>query len=200
MITRADNFVVVRHVADGPLMKWILQSGLIHEEVALVQPAYQPASHYEGTLGAIAFTPSTLERDGVRFSNFTFSAVQFGTPSYDTNQSYLITDLTDIMPNPRFWEPSGYFVPSGTNFLALHGELGKTNVGTVAYTEEGVPYFDNSLLWKLGFDVTVTAPNKAISPKQLGNDQSRQLTDASPNGSCTASRAFRPVTRKPLRI
>ena len=42
-IARHNNHVYVPDVHDGPLMQWVLQSGLTQEEAALIQPAYAPS-------------------------------------------------------------------------------------------------------------------------------------------------------------
>ena len=37
-----QNFIVLRDVHDGPLMGWMLTSGLTQEEIALIQEPYEP--------------------------------------------------------------------------------------------------------------------------------------------------------------
>lgn len=39
-IARADNHVYVEDVIDGPLAEWVLGSGLLLEEAAMIQPGY----------------------------------------------------------------------------------------------------------------------------------------------------------------
>lgn len=39
-VARADNHVRVAQIKDGPVLDWILGSGLLQEEAALIQPSY----------------------------------------------------------------------------------------------------------------------------------------------------------------
>src|SRR6185295_9997746 len=40
-IARTNNLVRVMEVHDGPLVDWLLHSGLLQEEAALIQPSYE---------------------------------------------------------------------------------------------------------------------------------------------------------------
>jgi hypothetical protein len=58
-IVQANNFVYVTDVHDGPLVDWILTSGLTQEEAALIQPGYYgpesppdyPSTYYTNEVG-----------------------------------------------------------------------------------------------------------------------------------------------------
>jgi hypothetical protein len=41
-IADTDNYVLVERVSSGPLLDWILRSGLTQEEAAQIQPEYAP--------------------------------------------------------------------------------------------------------------------------------------------------------------
>ncbi|MEO8444838.1 MAG: hypothetical protein ABI567_07540 [Gammaproteobacteria bacterium] len=74
-IARATPNVLVREVARGPLVSWVLASGLVQEEAALIQPAYFPPSPAAATnLGALIVSGGSLDRNGFRYENFAFSA------------------------------------------------------------------------------------------------------------------------------
>jgi hypothetical protein len=170
-IARTNNFVVVPDVHDGPLVAWILQSGLTQEEAALIQPFYGPPSNYVGPLSQFMQTGATLQYNGLRFDNFTFSSVQVGAPAVTPSNIQLITNLSDIIGPPSFANSyTGFYYPSGTNFLALHGNLGSTVISGLLGSE--------SLLWHLGFDVSVTDSSKAISAAYLTSEAENMLTSA----------------------
>lgn len=167
-IAQADNFVVLSDVRQGPFIAWVLQSGLLHEEAALIQPAYAPPAQYLGPLSDFLQGGAT-ERDGVRYDNFTFYSTQVGAAAVNPNDMQLIADLSDITSYPFPQMSFGFFHPSGTNFLALHGQLGTTS-GT------------QSILWRIGFDVSAINPTKAISAAYLSSNQYHMRTGAG-NGS-----------------
>jgi hypothetical protein len=193
-ISRANNFVVARDVNDGPLMDWILQSGFTHEEVALIQPFYGPPTHYDGPLSTYLLPGGTVERSGIRFDNFSFSASQLGSPSYNLNNMQVITNLSDIIFDGNF-DNSKYFHPTGTNFLALHGNLGTTSGS-------------DALLWHLGFDATALGASKAIGGVYLTSENLNMWTWAeealrteelrAPGGSPLPPRTFAPGIDIPL--
>jgi hypothetical protein len=173
-IARTDNFVVVPNVHDGPLVAWVLQSGLTQEEAALIQPFYGPPTHYDGPLSQFMQAGAALQYNGLRFDNFTFSSVQVGAPAVTPSNIQLITNLSDITYDPNHHlNPEGFFHPTGTNFLALHGNLGDTfDVSGGQLSSSG------SLLWHLGFDVSVTDSSNAISAVYLTSEQFNMRTIA----------------------
>jgi hypothetical protein len=67
-IQRANNFVYVTDVHEGPLVDWVLISGLTQEEAALIQPGYQPPP-FEGTIAQL-MAGGSLSRNGLRYENF----------------------------------------------------------------------------------------------------------------------------------
>lgn len=78
-IARAKPNVLVREVADGALVEWVLTSGLIQEEAALIQPAYFPPDPASATkLGDLVVPGGSFDRNGFRYQNFGFSASSAG--------------------------------------------------------------------------------------------------------------------------
>ena len=77
-IARTKPNVLVREVGDGPLVDWVLTSGLIQEEAALIQPGYYPPSTAATNLSDLVVPGASLDRDGFRYENFAFSASSTG--------------------------------------------------------------------------------------------------------------------------
>ena len=79
-IARANPNVLVMEVQDGPLVNWLLTSGLLQEEAALVQPGYYPPA--EGAdvtrLSDLVVPGAFLNRNGFRYENFSFAASSTG--------------------------------------------------------------------------------------------------------------------------
>jgi hypothetical protein len=69
-IQRANNLVYVSDVHAGPLVDWVLISGLTQEEAALIQPAYQPPG-FDNVMSNLV-TGGSIEKLGLRFDNFSF--------------------------------------------------------------------------------------------------------------------------------
>ncbi|MEM7313314.1 MAG: hypothetical protein AAF497_09205 [Planctomycetota bacterium] len=68
-IVEANNLVVVPDVVDGPLVDWILDSGLTQAEAAMIQPAYPPM--LEATLADFAAGETLATGGGLVMSNMT---------------------------------------------------------------------------------------------------------------------------------
>ena len=77
-IARTTPNVLVREVDDGPLIAWLLTSGLTREEAALIQPGYFPPSNDVTSLTALIVPGVSLDRNGFRYENFAFSASSTG--------------------------------------------------------------------------------------------------------------------------
>jgi hypothetical protein len=77
-LARATPNVLVRDVDDGPLVVWLLTSGLTQEEAALIQPGYYPPTGDAVALSALIVPGASLDRDGYRYENFAFSASSTG--------------------------------------------------------------------------------------------------------------------------
>jgi len=78
-IARRTPNVLVRDVNDGPLVSWVLTSGLIQSEAALIQPAYfPPPSAGAVRLSDLILPGASLDRDGFRYENFAFTAAAAG--------------------------------------------------------------------------------------------------------------------------
>lgn len=100
-IAQSNLFVYVDDIHSGPVVDWVLYSGLTIEEAAMIQPAYAPPPH-EATLtelslpGATLEQPGTIQQDnyffnykeaGLKFSNFRiFERGNF--PFYDYDVPY----------------------------------------------------------------------------------------------------------------
>lgn len=83
-IARAKPNVLVREVADGPLVSWVLTSGVTQEEAALIQPGYYPPTSDATKLSDLVVPGTSLDRNGVRYENFAFSATSTGGASAPT--------------------------------------------------------------------------------------------------------------------
>jgi hypothetical protein len=94
-IARANNLVYVPDVASGPLVEWILTSGLTQEEAALIQPAYLPSG--EITLAELLEPGASLERDGVRYENFSLRAQNYDAENY-TGYNPLPDAICEVVP------------------------------------------------------------------------------------------------------
>jgi hypothetical protein len=68
-LARATPNVLVRDVDDGPLVVWLLTSGLTQEEAALIQPGYYPPTGDAVALSALIVPGASLDRDGYRYEN-----------------------------------------------------------------------------------------------------------------------------------
>ena len=81
-----NNFVYVTDVSDGPLLEWVLQSGLTYEEAALIQPGYCNTGALETTVFDEAAQQSLVVGDLV-LSNITVDFVDdVPEPSSDVNR------------------------------------------------------------------------------------------------------------------
>ncbi|QDT01460.1 hypothetical protein [Adhaeretor mobilis] len=68
LIARTNNLVYVPDVQAGPIVEWVVESGLTLEEAALVQPGYEgPAP--DSTLAEL-MSGGTIIRGGLRYENF----------------------------------------------------------------------------------------------------------------------------------
>jgi hypothetical protein len=77
-IQKANNFVYVTDVRDGPLVDWVLVSGLTQEEAALIQPSYSPPLFDEGL--DVLTQGGSITKNGLRFDNFHFIAGELTDP------------------------------------------------------------------------------------------------------------------------
>jgi hypothetical protein len=71
-IQRANNFVYVTDVRNGPLVDWVLVSGLTQEEAALIQPGYYPPP-FDVALDELT-QGGSMTKNGLHFDNFHFIA------------------------------------------------------------------------------------------------------------------------------
>lgn len=81
-IQRTNCFVYVTDVRDGPLVAWVLVSGLTQEEAALIQPSYGPQYRpppFDTGLDELTQGGSII-KNGLRFDNFHFIAGELTTP------------------------------------------------------------------------------------------------------------------------
>jgi hypothetical protein len=77
-ISAANNLVFVTDVHDGPLVDWVLTSGLTQEEAALIQPSYYPPM-FDARFDALTQGES-LTRNGLHFDNFHWIAGELTEP------------------------------------------------------------------------------------------------------------------------
>jgi hypothetical protein len=79
-IQRTNNLVYVPDVHAGPLVDWVLSSGLTQEEAALIQPSYFPPL-FDAKMDALTLGGS-ITRNGLHFDNFRFIAGELTDPDY----------------------------------------------------------------------------------------------------------------------
>ncbi len=77
-IQRAGNFVYVTDVHNGPLVDWVLVSGLTQEEAALIQPSYFPPM-FDVKLDVLT-QDGSITKNGLHFDNFHFIAGELTDP------------------------------------------------------------------------------------------------------------------------
>jgi hypothetical protein len=77
-IQRANNFVFVTDVRDGPLVDWVLVSGLTQEEAALIQPSYFPPL-FDETFDVLT-QGGSITKNGLHYDNFHFIAGELLEP------------------------------------------------------------------------------------------------------------------------
>lgn len=70
-IRRNDVFVYLPDVTDGAVLAWVAASGLLHEEAAVIQPAYAPPSGPgDLNLESLAQPGASADASGLRLENF----------------------------------------------------------------------------------------------------------------------------------
>lgn len=125
-IARTNNLAYVPDVTGGPLVDWILTSGLTREEAALIQPSYLPAG--EITLAELLEPGVSLERDGVRYENFSLRAQNYDAEDY-TGFTPAPDDICEVVPQlcwPMLPPTEGGSLPNPEwiHVLAGSGEYG----------------------------------------------------------------------------
>ncbi|WP_428307825.1 hypothetical protein [Lacipirellula sp.] len=73
-IQATNNFVYVADVSNGPLVDWVLVSGLTQEEAALIQPGYYAIFNNSSPGFDSLSTGGEILHDGLVYSNFRFIA------------------------------------------------------------------------------------------------------------------------------
>lgn len=84
-IVASNNNVYVPDVSEGPLLRWVMTSGLLLEEAAMIQPTYDPPP-FDHSLTELT-GGSEIVRDGLRFHGFELSIE--GTAINQPNESGL---------------------------------------------------------------------------------------------------------------
>jgi hypothetical protein len=79
-IERTNNLVYVPDVHAGPLVDWVLISGLTQEEAALIQPSYFPPL-FDAKFDALT-QGGSLTKNGLHFDNFRFIAGELTEPDH----------------------------------------------------------------------------------------------------------------------
>ncbi len=164
-IAQSNNLVYVPDATQSAIAEWVLTSGLTFEEAALIQPGYPwPGAQFD----ASAYEPgeSTLEQDGLRFSNFRLDAQNYTvvTPKLifpvNTGATPAIAGL-GLLTGKGTFSAFGFLqhVPIGTNWLAIAG----------ANSQPALHTLNASAAIGRGQDVTVSFDVAAIDPNQRIN-------------------------------
>lgn len=94
-IARENNLVYLTDVAAGPAMEWILRSGLLHEEAALIQPSY-----FEMITGNYTIPESNA--GNVRYENFEIEAID-QVPVTNVEHIGAYQDVGLLLSRTTFW-------------------------------------------------------------------------------------------------
>lgn len=137
LIEATNLYVYVPDVKEGPLVSWVLQSGLTQEEAALIQPSYP--FNVDQNLTAIAQANSSVQSEGLVYSEFTTSATgplgaRFGAGFYAQDEGF----LPNVSPLGTNWVIVGGFLPTsdaliydaGNELLTLKFRLRGENPST----------------------------------------------------------------------
>jgi hypothetical protein len=161
-IARAAPNVLVREVADGPLVFWTLTSGLIQEEAALIQPSYfpPPFSANNKGLGDLVVPGAQFDQNGFRFESFAFSAASSG----------------------------GAVTPVASQFVLVPGYFGP-GFQCPPQCYSGQPAFWVGVLGSFSFDFLATGPNQSMTVN-IDYDVVALLNDLAVGGSTTYETAY----------
>lgn len=153
-LARSKPNVLVREVDGGPLVAWVLSSGLTQEEAALIQPAYYPPSTAEATtLSTLVVPGSTYDRNGFQYANFAFSAASTGGAATPTAAQLGLVYGWPTTPAP--WQCGGSCVP--TPDTLWFGYLATPTSFGYLQTIPG-----QSITIDIAYDVAAVAPGLAI--------------------------------------
>ncbi|MEO7387343.1 MAG: hypothetical protein ABIX37_10440 [Gammaproteobacteria bacterium] len=132
-IARAKPSVLVREVNDGPLVSWVLTSGLTQEEAALIQPAYYPNTGDATKLSDLIVPGASMDLNGFRYENFAFSSsstggattptagqvgLVYGWPPVATASGFCGGYSATCVPRPNTLWISAYESPSNFGYLS----------------------------------------------------------------------------------
>ncbi len=151
-IVQANNLVYVTDVSEGPLVKWVLTSGLTQEEAALIQPSYSPVDIEWTPVDQLADEPRTLEN--LRFSSFALSA----TPDPDLPDGATIAppESIHIGVGPDAW---GNRPEVSDEFAERYPRL----AGVAVLTE--LPYW-----WEFRREAWLLSTNSAVSGHAIAHE------------------------------
>jgi hypothetical protein len=147
LIEATNLFVYVTDVNDGPLVHWVLQSGLTQEEATLIQPGYP--FEYEHLVSDFSSPGSSHNSYGLDYSEFSMSAsgplgLRFGRGYYES-------------------QPFGYpdVDPVGTHWMVVGGE---------GLRSDAFLYNADNQYVRLKFRVSASNPNTFINQISLQTD------------------------------
>ena len=198
-IAAANNLVFVPDVTDGPLVEWVLLSGLTQEEAALIQPSYFLLTpDAQVVLGDLLQPGAVLERDGLRYSNFEYDAQnfvleQFIPPGLDQEDCDADPDLCPRVPTPTndgtLPDPAGIGVgayqgeyvpeggfssgepygPNGTHWIVFGA---KTGTGYGDGWINSATTFGRAQMVNIEFDVTTILPHTQFTGGHIADEPS----------------------------
>lgn len=110
-IAQQNNLVYVDDVDSGPLVDWILFSGLTQAEAAMIQPGYAPPSH-QAVLSDFQDPSYFLSHYGLTISNFTVVQYSFdGGPDFNSAFEMGVNDIATY--GSAYSDPDNYGVSIG---------------------------------------------------------------------------------------
>ncbi len=128
-IERENNLVYVPDIKTGPVVHWIVYSGLTQEEAAMIQPIYDPPPA-DATLDQLLQAGESLSHGGLRYENFS------------------IHEDTSCPFGPLFCSPGVYAGDPSLIGVSLHDTHFLTNT-----IEPIDPFYDDWMFFgSLGFE------------------------------------------------
>jgi hypothetical protein len=166
-IAKYNNLVYVPDAPHSAVAAWVLTSGLTLEEAALIQPGYHWAPN--GQVDASAYEPGelTLEKDGLRFSNFRLQAQNYFPPSVpvNTGPKPTLAGLGLLAGKGTYYNatPTPYPIhyPIGTHWIAIGGS--DSRFQAPLHSLNASADFGRGQMVVINFDVTAIAADDRIN-------------------------------------
>jgi hypothetical protein len=166
-IAESNNLVYVPDAAQSPIAAWVLTSGLTLEEAAIIQPGYYWLPN--GQVDASTHEPGelTLEKDGLRYSNFRLQAQNYSPPPVpvSTGAKPTLVGLGLLAGKGTYYNPSPtpfpIHAPIGTHWIAIGGS--DARVQSPLHSLNALATDGRGQMVVVNFDVAAIAPDERIN-------------------------------------